>query len=247
MDPYDTVARTRYEWDAQNRISSVVRSNYSPNNGAFISRTSVTYSYNGADTIAARQIVRFEGSNPSADTFDVTYGNGRILIDSIHGTNSGRQVFRFEEMPGGINWNQRFSNNVVYNDRYYLTGSRPNYTSQLDTTTRVAGNGTAHTRTEMNVSYLGGPNPFYRIAAATPYPIAPSGRMTIDNQKSAPSRLIATRTTQIDVWGTYGNASYPSQVTYSYQYRADGYPVRITEVTVGGPNPGYRTLALIYR
>lgn len=244
--PYDTVGRYSFSWDAQGRISAWSRRLFNPATGAAGSNHNVSYFYNGNDTIVAREIYWYDGTGQTADTSDYIHAGG-MLTDSIHGSFSQLQVFRFAISNGTVDWNQRILGTMAFNDRYHMSGTWPDNTSQLDTTVRTDVGGTHYRRTQMTTTYLSSVNPFYRVHVATPWPIAPGGMSPIDHRYGAPLHLIATRATEVNTWGAGGSSAYSSQTTYRYSFRPDGYPSRITEVTTGGINPGHRTLVLLYR
>jgi hypothetical protein len=234
--PRDTVIRYKISYDAQNRPSFTTELDTEVNGDSSYYETE-TFTYNGNDTNVSKKInySRLFSSGVfrsiDRDTNYYIYANGKAVYDSLtyspgYYTDkfvySGNTILRSGNQVSG-------SMQAVHQSTIYQTFVNGNNTYQLDTLVGHATNVTNpalfnYARTELSTSYLPNPNPFYLFTKyffKAFYDYDVPGIETA----AAPKSCIAQSHVTAAFWGGGGSSNWIGDLSYTYTFRADGYPV----------------------
>ncbi|HRG91857.1 MAG TPA: hypothetical protein PLZ10_02865 [Chitinophagaceae bacterium] len=229
----DTLQWLSFQYDAQKRLTTMFSRFKTV--GSPEDTTIFTFSYQGNDTLPYKYVYEEKYHfgpvrNHRQTTVFNLYLNGfisqdsSIFIDMISGINSGAEVNKFQVSGGTVN---RYESNYDFIGGNYVLNSRD---TGVYTVTQTLGNITSQTLVSGNGAYE-------------------SAQVTYDNKFNPLGKIIKLRypvfeSTYFEVWSTQlSNAQQVQfkepfnpiyQDTYTYQYRADGYPVSHTYSTNAG-------------
>lgn len=229
----DTLQWVSFQYDAQKRLTTMFsrfKATTSPGD-----TTVFTFSYQGNDTLPYKYV--FEEKyhfgpvrNHTQTTVFNLFSNGfvsqdsSIYIDIISGINYGAVVNKFLVTGGTVN---RYEANYDFIAGNYVLSTRD---TGVYTITQTLGNITSQTLVSGNGAYE-------------------SAQVTYDNKSNPLGKILKIRypvfeSTYFEVWSNQPSNALQIQYkepfnplyqdTYTYQYRADGYPVSHTYSTTGG-------------
>jgi hypothetical protein len=223
--PTDTQYSIQFKYDAQKRVTESVTKSYF--NYPLIDIETEKYFYNGTDTLPFKAIAYYtDAVNNYIDTVFLFYSNGLIRKDSTISTNTTTGTFF------GIDVKEftAAGNNTLLAKRSYYTRNTSVPDDTYNTTyLKTYNNGNIAIQEDADqdawstqygfyeLTFDNHPNPFYRVKL--PYPIIVDALVQKNNLLSHKQ------------W-SYSPPLDQDHHTYSYVYKANGYPelVRITEV-----------------
>lgn len=254
--PFDTIARYKVTFDALNRTSLITELDTRPNGDSDYYSVQA-FIYNGTDINAARRTEytrTFSGTSVTVqrDTSYYNFTNGKCIYDSVTSTNrysadkfayAGNTVLRNGTTVG-------FGNKSVHQSTIYQTFTNGNLTHQLDTlvshlTTVTNPAFFSYQREEITTSYLPNRNPFYQVIKSfqRPYYYDDLGI----GSAMAPEYLIAQQHQALTIWSNSSSGNNIYDLTYSYTFRADGYPLLARQTFIQNGLSEKRKFYFVYK
>ena len=235
--PNDTLSIENYTYDNSGRV---VLEDVHGFDGTVNYTFTYSYYYNGTDTLPARTVETYDdinGSSTSTTYHTYVSGTRNILVDSS---------ISYEDSPPSndtfvVHYSYTATSVQVTGESYTSSGHQIYPPSSFDITRqngniiyqRESYNTTVNT---YNCNYDTHPNPYYNVAWFNNVRIPSIYKYFPD------SFGLNNNVTEINITSaSTGNPTTVSHYTYSYQYRADGYPTEITVQDQGSTDPGTLT------
>jgi hypothetical protein len=240
--PRDTVSRSFFIYDAQNRIASGGTASFTPN-GDTIGYYTFKCQYNGNDTIANQVFKSVKDYSPGYtgtryDTSAYVYTNGKLSYDTTYSKDyQGYRSFQSHSYTYSPGFISRVEKNYPYSGSiirkiaaFHPATTNGNITAQVDTTIYYTGATYNYTEgKQVSVTYLSNPNPLYNLSLPGLFGIIEDDDVLLLSESFQPKNLPSHLTMQRNFWGSStGNSTV--QVSYSYSFRNDGYPIKWKEL-----------------
>lgn len=228
----DTLTKYTFQYDGQKRVQLIKVFEYDPGTAGYRYESYERRYYNGNDTLPYKVDLYYDVlTDPFTDTIFLTYQNGVVVRDSTHWSTTagfgGISVISFT--PAGNNRlltvrKTRYSDGREQLDTIISIQNRQNGNLVSGKDSIWIDNLAMPIIHDYQYEFDNKPDPFARLVLSFPYQnyeyqLSPLSLLPLIRNRNNPTKETVVETNMV---GTFDFGS-----DYSYQYRADGYPVVI--------------------